>query len=410
MAEITLPEEIILPIPENVKEQELFKTLQDNHRHIRDSFSAIEDINAVTAGTGLTDTSDTFSVNVDDSTVELSSDKVQVKDDGITGAKLAPAVAGSGLVQDVSGNLDINVDDSTIEIDTGTDTVIVKDSGITLAKQADLANLKVIGRVSGTTGVPESVSIIDDDSMATASSINLSTAESIKAYVDSSGGDSGSEIFTADGTFTVPSGVTQVFVTLVGGGGGSGGANFAAATPASGGSGGGGSAIINMPYKVTAADITVVVGGGGTAGVGSTSTNGGVGESSTFDGTLTAIGGGGGITGVGGGGTDNGAAGAGGVITPTEGDAVTFTAGAVIYHPSTVLVSGGDGAAGTGGGFSAGGGASILGIGGVGTNGSGDQPGISPASGYGGGAGGSQGRYTDQNGAAGADGIVIVRW
>ena len=96
------------------------------------------------AGDGLVEDSDgNLEVNVDDSTIEIDTDVVQVKDDGITGAKLAAAVAGDGLVQDGSGNLDVgggsgltanvndlsvNVDDSTIEIDT--DVLQVKDAGI----------------------------------------------------------------------------------------------------------------------------------------------------------------------------------------------------------------------------------------------------------------------------------------
>jgi hypothetical protein len=59
---------------------------------------------------------------VDDSTIEVTgSDVLAVKDDGITGAKLAPAVAGDGLVQDGSGNLDVNVDTVGVEVVTVVD-------------------------------------------------------------------------------------------------------------------------------------------------------------------------------------------------------------------------------------------------------------------------------------------------
>lgn len=57
-------------------------------------------------------------------------------DDSVTAAKLNADVAGDGLVQDGGdGSLDVNVDDSTLEIDT--DVVRVKDGGITEAKIAD---------------------------------------------------------------------------------------------------------------------------------------------------------------------------------------------------------------------------------------------------------------------------------
>jgi len=59
------------------------------------------------AGDGLALSSHALSINVDDSTIELDSDSLRLKDDGVTGAKLAPAVAGLGLAQDGSGNLDV---------------------------------------------------------------------------------------------------------------------------------------------------------------------------------------------------------------------------------------------------------------------------------------------------------------
>ena len=71
------------------------------------------------AGAGLAqDGSGNLDVQVDDSTIEIATDTLQLKDDGVTGAKLAPAVAGSGLTQDGSGNLDVNVDGTTIQVNT----------------------------------------------------------------------------------------------------------------------------------------------------------------------------------------------------------------------------------------------------------------------------------------------------
>jgi len=54
---------------------------------------------------------DAKSIAVDDSTIELSGGTYNIKDDGVTGAKLAPAVAGDGIKQDGSGNLDVDVSD-----------------------------------------------------------------------------------------------------------------------------------------------------------------------------------------------------------------------------------------------------------------------------------------------------------
>ena len=86
------------------------------------------------AGAGLALGSHALSVNVDDSGIEINSDTLRLKDDGVTGAKLAPAVAGAALAQDGSGNLDVQVDDSSIEVDS--DALQVKALGITNAMLA----------------------------------------------------------------------------------------------------------------------------------------------------------------------------------------------------------------------------------------------------------------------------------
>ena len=52
----------------------------------------------------------------DESTIESAGlAELRLKDDGVTGAKLAPAVAGYGLAQDGSGNLDVDLSELTAE-------------------------------------------------------------------------------------------------------------------------------------------------------------------------------------------------------------------------------------------------------------------------------------------------------
>lgn len=72
------------------------------------------------AGNGLgfaggVDSIASLAVNVDDSTIEINSDSIRLKDDGVTGLKLAPAVAGYGLAQDGNGNLDLDLHELTAE-------------------------------------------------------------------------------------------------------------------------------------------------------------------------------------------------------------------------------------------------------------------------------------------------------
>lgn len=89
---------------------------------------------------------------------------------------------------------------------------------------------------------------------------------------------SGAQLFTASGSFVVPTGVTKVKATLVGGGGGGSGGNVS--TP---GYGGGAGAFVVAWISVTPADnMPVVVGTGGSGGA--AYGNGGHGNDTTFGG------------------------------------------------------------------------------------------------------------------------------
>jgi len=92
------------------------------------------DITGVTAGSGITQggTSGTVVVGVD-----------------------SGSLAGSGLVAPAGGAININVDDSTVEINS--DTLRVKDSGISLGKIADIADDRILGNVSGGSAAPSAL-------------------------------------------------------------------------------------------------------------------------------------------------------------------------------------------------------------------------------------------------------------
>jgi hypothetical protein len=79
-----------------------------------------------------------------DSTLEINSNAIRVKDDGVAAVKLKSDVAGAGLASTL-GVLSVNVDASTIEIDT--DTLRVKAGGIGETQLAGTAVTE--GKIAG---------------------------------------------------------------------------------------------------------------------------------------------------------------------------------------------------------------------------------------------------------------------
>lgn len=194
------------------------------------------------------------------------------------------------------------------------------------------------------------------------------------------------QVFTGNGTFTIPAGVTAVKVTVIGGGGA--GCGGSGANGSNGAGGGAGGAAIKWLTGLTPGNtLTVTVGAGGT-GVSNAGGNGG-GTSTVSSGTQTIAT----ITGTGGTGAPNGVQpGSGG--TASGGD-LNLPGGLGGVVPGGSVTVGGTGGASL---LSGGGG---MGIGGPGA------PGITAGAG-GGGAGGLGGSAVA--GGAGAAGIVIFEW
>jgi len=119
------------------------------------------DLRSVIGGSGLTATYTpdgdevTLDVNVDNATIEINSDTLRVKDLGITTAKLADSAV------------------TTIKINT---------NAVTLGKIQQIASLRVLGNLSGSTADVAEVTVITD--LASASSTTLPTSSAVKTYID----------------------------------------------------------------------------------------------------------------------------------------------------------------------------------------------------------------------------------
>jgi hypothetical protein len=121
---------------------------------------------------------------------------------------------------------------------------------------------------------------------------NGAGAITIAASGGGGGGFSSWQVFTSNGTFTVPAGITKVKVTVTGGGGGGGGNGGSAGYV--GGGGGGGTAIEIISGLTPGGTVAVTVGVGGTAGSSTGGTSGGTGGTSSFGAYCSATGGAGG--------------------------------------------------------------------------------------------------------------------
>lgn len=213
------------------------------------------------------------------------------------------------------------------------------------------------------------------------------------------------QVYTADDTWTKPSGLKFAIVEVVGGGGGGGGvATTSTSQSAYGGGGGGGGYAMK---KVAAASLGstegVTVGAGGAGGVAGNN-NGSNGEDSLFGSHCSASGGGGG-------GGDGAGGFTGGNLQPVNGtDGGNGVGG-------DINIAGGGGSAGfpfydTGRGVMGGGGSSRLGAG-ARVLGQGSTVGSTAGLdgklyGGGGGAAGNGTNSSAKAGGDGADGVVIV--
>lgn len=229
------------------------------------------------------------------------------------------------------------------------------------------------------------------------------------------------QLFLSSGTFTVPSGITSVFVRVWGaGGGGRGGTRIPLGGAGSGGSGGYVEAAVTG--LTPGASITVTVGTGGNGSSGNTTAgSGGTSSFGTFASSTGGAGGGNFINGTSGSGSVSGAT----RITNNSNIGVWY--GAVSGAPGTnYIFSCGDfqpGGGGGGGGFSSGGGggsmfnpAGVAGdVNGAGNAGSNGTVTSFPTGGNGGNGGspggsGAVGGSQITGGGGGGGGGVMVFW
>lgn len=185
--------------------------------------------------------------------------------------------------------------------------------------------------------------------------------------------------FTSSGSFTVPPGVTTVYLTGCGGGGG--GAAYYSSSYGGGGGGAGASCMKRAAAVTPGAAIIVTIGPQGLAGI-ATGAAGSSGGTTSFGALLTLAGGAGGVSG--------GQGGIGGTISGGSGVGSPGQQGETCNRISSIT-SGGNGGSSMFGGGGTGGSAAVTPL---------------PSSGYGSGGGGGGGGQ----GSNGSGGFLIVEW
>lgn len=134
--------------------------------------------------------------------------------DTVTATTLNNAVNNAAISTD-------SVDNSTIEVNSN--ALRIKDNGVTLAKMATQADQTVLGNVSGGTAVPTAVPIVgaagvlvNNDSLGT-DDTKGATQGNIKAYVDASSTDGFTPTTSASDTksVTLPNGLIMKFGRVV---------------------------------------------------------------------------------------------------------------------------------------------------------------------------------------------------
>jgi hypothetical protein len=321
-----------------------------------------------------------------------------------TGAFIATAISDfSEAAQDAVGGIltDTATIDFTYDDAANTISAVIPNDAVTYAKLQNIsATSRVLGRKTAGAGDAEELTyseVLDFVGSATWGDIlfrgnttwtrlpagtsgnflKTNGAGADPTWSSTSGGTTSAtdvQTFSANGTWTKPSGAKSVEVWCIGGGGGGGGGRKGAAATGRNGGGGGASGCISY-WKFLGTDlgssVAVVVGAGGTAGAGVTADttnggNGGTGGDSSFGSVVIARGAtggnGGGLGGGGGGGTPT--SGGGNYAFGGSGAAGQAGAGgAAGAVPATSLPNYGNSGGGGGGGVSV---ANAAGAGGAG--------------------------------------------
>lgn len=135
----------------------------------------------------------TVTVDVDSGTLTSSLSAVEVS---IIGGSNQPVLTS---LTDGSVTAAKLADEDFGDFTVASGVATIDDGVVTKAKIEDVADMKVLGNVSGASAAPAEVSILDEDDLTSDSDTAIPTQQSVKAYVDNSAVGNVSELIASDG-------------------------------------------------------------------------------------------------------------------------------------------------------------------------------------------------------------------
>ena len=140
----------------------------------QEQLTTIASLATLFAGDGLTASSAVLAVNVDDSTIETSSDAIRIKDNGVSLAKMAGLTRGSIIYGDTSGDPAALAKGNANEVLTsdGTDIAWAAASGVSLSGSTD----NTVATVTGSNALAGEANLtFDGSTLAVTGAVTVST-------------------------------------------------------------------------------------------------------------------------------------------------------------------------------------------------------------------------------------------
>ena len=194
----------------------LFRDATDDGKIKRESVS---DLASAMAGDGLAASSGVFAVQVDDTGIEINSDSLRLKDNGVTLAKMAGITRGSIILGDSSGDPSLLAKGTAAQFlqSDGTDPSYVTISGdasvaaggaLTIANDAVESGMLNDNVISGQTALTSGLALTDEFLVSDAGTVNRMDVSVLAEAIDGAGLSNNAGLLDVD---AAQAGITSIY-------------------------------------------------------------------------------------------------------------------------------------------------------------------------------------------------------